>query len=238
MSVTASLFVPLRADSARPLITYYNDATGERVELSVATLSNWAAKTANWLRDELDIQPGDPISVALPAHWQTAGALLGAWWCGAHVVDVASKAEVALVTADNPVDTAATVAVVSLDPMGRGLREVPTGAVDYISDMRVHGDDFHPYGPVDGAEPALQSLSVDDVVCAAKATELRPGDRVLSTVDWTLPTGIVEGLLAPLAAGASIVQCANLDAATRERKISTERVTAILDADGITRLDG
>src|SRR5579859_6537412 len=37
----------LEADPARPLITFYDDATGERVELSVKTFDNWVAKTAN-----------------------------------------------------------------------------------------------------------------------------------------------------------------------------------------------
>ena len=36
----------LAADPGRPLVTFYDDATGERVELSVATFANWVAKTA------------------------------------------------------------------------------------------------------------------------------------------------------------------------------------------------
>ena len=50
--VTSSALTPaglladaLRADPGRPLITFYDDATGERVELSVATFGNWVAKT-------------------------------------------------------------------------------------------------------------------------------------------------------------------------------------------------
>ncbi len=37
----------LRADSGRPLVTFYDDATGERVELSVTTYANWVAKAAS-----------------------------------------------------------------------------------------------------------------------------------------------------------------------------------------------
>ena len=38
MSVTEILFTPLlKADSGRPLITHYDDATGSRIELSRAT---------------------------------------------------------------------------------------------------------------------------------------------------------------------------------------------------------
>ena len=43
----------LRADPVGPRITYYDDASGERIELSAVTLANWAAKTGNLLRDEL-----------------------------------------------------------------------------------------------------------------------------------------------------------------------------------------
>ena len=42
----------LRADSSRPLITFYDDATGERVELSVTTYANWVAKVASLLVEE------------------------------------------------------------------------------------------------------------------------------------------------------------------------------------------
>ena len=45
---------------ARPLVTFYDDATGERVELSVATYANWVAKTAGLAQDELDARARRP----------------------------------------------------------------------------------------------------------------------------------------------------------------------------------
>ena len=57
----------LRDDPAGPRITYYDDATGERIELSTVTLANWAAKTANLLRDEYGAGPGSAVAVLLPA---------------------------------------------------------------------------------------------------------------------------------------------------------------------------
>ena len=48
-----------RRDPTRPLLTWYDDATGERTELSGATLANWVAKTANLLVDGLGLGPGD-----------------------------------------------------------------------------------------------------------------------------------------------------------------------------------
>ena len=41
----------IATDPTRPLLTFYDDATGERTELSGATLANWVAKTANLLVD-------------------------------------------------------------------------------------------------------------------------------------------------------------------------------------------
>ncbi len=87
MNLADALLDPLlRADPMGPRITYYDDATGERIELSTVTLANWAAKTANLLRDELGAGPGTRVAVLLPAHWQTAAVLLGVWWIGAEVV--------------------------------------------------------------------------------------------------------------------------------------------------------
>ena len=58
----------LDRDPARPLLTYYDDATGERIELSVATFDNWVAKTAGLLRDGMGAQPGDRVALALASH--------------------------------------------------------------------------------------------------------------------------------------------------------------------------
>src|ERR671931_2549199 len=68
----ALLDAALRRDPARPLLTFYDDATGERAELSVTTFATWVAKTANLLRDDLGAGPGDTVSVDLPLHWQDA----------------------------------------------------------------------------------------------------------------------------------------------------------------------
>ena len=76
----------VRRDPTRPLLTWYDDATGERTELSGATLANWVAKTANLLVDGIGLGPGDRAGVSLPPHWQTAGVLLGCWSAGVEVV--------------------------------------------------------------------------------------------------------------------------------------------------------
>ena len=235
MTVTDQLLGPLlRADPARPRITHYDDALGSRVELSGATLANWAAKTANWLRDELDIQPGDAVAVLLPPHWQTAGVLLGVWWASATVTTSAAGAQVAFCGLDRiaagDADDAEEVAAVGLDAWGLGIRALPAGVRDYVTEARVHGDTFRPAVP--GADVAeVVTMVIAEVLAAARsrATELglSAGDRLLCTTGWD---GAVPGevLLAVLAADASLVQCTGADPAALTARRAAERITATL----------
>lgn len=215
MSLTDRLLRPLLSSSARPAVTHYDDAMGSRVELSVATLTNWAAKTANWLVEEFDVEPGDPVHVDLPAHWQTAGVLLGTWWCGGHVVTSADGARVSFIGPGGATGIADDTAVVALDPLGRGLgpQGAPGGAFDYLSDARTAGDDFTPIVPVAGDTPALLDADVDDVLARARARAdelgIGAGDRVLSTRAWALPDGVLDAFVAPLSVGAHVVQVSN-----------------------------
>jgi uncharacterized protein (TIGR03089 family) len=235
MTVTDALLAPvLAADPRRPLITFYDDATGERLEFSGETLANWVAKTANLLREECDVEPGQTVAVLLPAHWQTAAALLGAWWNGAVVVDDPTGADVALADAEHLGEAAAAGLVVgfSLDAFGRPLAGLPGDAVDYAGEVRLHGDAFLP-PPVPGDAPALGDASVDDVVGTARrrAAELGydTGTRVLSTADWPMAPegGLVDGLLAVLAAGGSLVQVRHPDPAALDRRAEVEKAVLV-----------
>ncbi|OQO90342.1 TIGR03089 family protein [Saccharomonospora piscinae] len=236
MSLTERVLRPLLSSSgARPALTHYDDAEGSRIELSVVTLANWAAKTANWLVEEFDVEPGDAVAVDLPAHWQTAGVLFGAWWCGAHVVTDRAEAAVTFVTPPHAAEAAATgpTAVVALDPLGRGLSSTPPdGALDYLSEARTCGDDFAPLLPVPGTTPALLGTSIDELLALARqratALGVGEGDRVLSTREWTLPDGAVDALLAPVVAGAHVVQVTHAEPAKVEAHRDAERVTVTL----------
>jgi uncharacterized protein (TIGR03089 family) len=233
MSLTDRLLRPLLTQPARPLITHYDDAAGTRVELSVATMANWAAKTANWLLDEFDVEPGDGVAVLLPAHWQTAGVLLGAWWCGAQVVTDPEGTRVAFVAPGGAADGAEATAVVALDPLGRGLTAAPpAGTLDYLAEARLAGDDFRPLSPIGGGTPALNSSTVDALFTEARGRAekfgVSAGDRVLSTRDWTIPDGVLDGLLAPLSVGAHIVQVTNADPAKLADRRRAERTTVDL----------
>ncbi len=221
----------MAANPAGPRITYYDDATGERIELSTATLANWAAKTANLLRDELGAGPGSRVAVLLPAHWQTAAVLFGAWWIGCEVVLDGSEADIALCTADRLDEADAAVgmgeiAVLSLDPFGKSVPDLPLGVTDYATSVRVHGDQIvperHPGAALDGR-------SVADVLSAARASATAQGltaaDRIMSTTGWVSADDLIERLLAPYVVGASLVQVANPDPGLLDRRREAERST-------------
>ncbi|MEV6767020.1 TIGR03089 family protein [Nocardia sp. NPDC051030] len=229
-TLTDAVLDPILArDPAGPRITHYDDATGARIELSALTLANWAAKTANMIRDEFGLSPGCRVAVLLPAHWQTAAVLLGCWWAGAEVVLHADPdAELAMVTAER-IDEAgdiAEIAALSMDPMGMPVKNLPIGVTDYATAVRVHGDQFRP----GGVGCALDGMSVSEVLEEARKSAARQGftaeDRVLSSTSWETPAELIDGFVAVFAAGASLVQVTNPDPAVRERRIGTERVTA------------
>lgn len=223
----------MASDPAGPRITYYDDATGERIELSTATLANWAAKTANLLRDELGAGPASRVAVLLPAHWQTAAVLFGIWWIGAEVVlpGPGIEADVALCTADRLTEADAAVgmgevAVLSMDPFGKPAPDLPVGVTDYATAVRVHGDQITPER---SPGPALAGRSADDVLAAARESAAAQGltatDRVLSSAPWGSADELVRNLIAVFAVGASLVQVANADPAALDRRRQTERVT-------------
>ena len=248
----ALLAAALARDPAGPLLTYYDDATGERTELSTTTLANWVAKTANLLRDDVGTAPGDRVAVLLPAHWQTAAILLGAWSAAAVVgteVGPGRKGAAAAFASGDRVGAAAgadEVFALSLAPLGRAFPDgPPAGARDYAVEVRAQGDRWS--GPlVEDAAPALETpdgtVTGGDLVEIAlrRAVELGllAGDRLLATESWDGPTGWVDGLLVPLAAGASIVLVANADPAALPARVLAERVTATLGVDvpGVRRL--
>ncbi|QIB45401.1 TIGR03089 family protein [Streptomyces aureoverticillatus] len=232
----------LAADPARPLVTYYDDATGERVELSVATFANWVAKTANLLQGELSAEPGDRLALLLPAHWQTAVWLLACSSVGV-VADVGGDPATAdlVVSGPDTLDAARACSgervALALRPLGGRFPQPPEGFADYAVEVPSQGDRFAAYAPVDPDEPALAIAGLEltgaELVERARADAaelgLAPGSRLLSALPYDTWDGLSAGLYAPLAAGASVVLCRHLDRLGEgglEKRIESERVTA------------
>jgi uncharacterized protein (TIGR03089 family) len=253
--VAAALAARLRADGASPLVTFYDDATGERVELSGTTLDNWVAKTANLLVDTLGLAPGDRVGVDLPAHWLAVVILLAAWSAGCEVLvavgpeqdggerePAADPAEddpddevtgdlQALFVAESLVDAALglgadEVVALSLRPFGARMAHPVAGVLDFAAEVPAHGDRFAAPAP-----PPAQAALLARAGEVAAAAGLGPGDRVLSTAGPASAEGLLATVLAPLVAGASVVLCrhleANLDDTALARRITTEKVTMV-----------
>lgn len=204
----------LRRDGSRPLFTYYDDATRERVELSVATTANWVAKTANHLVDELDIGDGDAVSVLLPLHWQTAVVLLASWAVGAQ----ASFEPGGRATFTTDLD--------STEESTIGLALAPMGA-DFARLIAVQPDVFVPLSP-----------SGSDLVEAA-ASDVPHAARILTVLPYDAPRAVDYALIAPLVVDGSVVMVRHADLPTLTDHASTERVTHTLGVtiDGLPRLD-
>jgi uncharacterized protein (TIGR03089 family) len=203
----------LRSDPGRPLLTMYDDATGERIELSVTTFANWVFKTANLLIDELMLDPDELVSLDLPAHWQPAVIQVAVLVAGGRIATDPARITFWLEGTELPSDPVVEEIVgLSLRPMGMGLSATPPGVMDYAVDVRGHGDHYSPRNP------------------ATLVTVEPLAERVL--------TERLDPLLAALAGGGSLVLCRHTDATKLLHRAQTELATATLGLEvaGLVRL--
>jgi uncharacterized protein (TIGR03089 family) len=208
------LAAELARDGSRPLFTYYDDTTGERVELSVATTANWVAKTANFLVDECSVDAADLVTVRLPLHWQSAVVLLACWSVGAQV-SFDTGGIVTFTTSDVAAD--GEVVVLTMAPMG----------ADFSRLVAAQPDSFVPF-----------EASGEDLVDAA-ATDLPHGARVLTVLPYDTADALSYGLIAPLAGSGSVVVVSHPDGSQLTAHAEAERVTHTLGITigGLPRLD-
>ncbi len=215
--------------SPQPLLTFYDDGTGERTELSGITVGNWVAKTGNMLTDGYGLGAGETAVVRLPVHWQSAAVLLGCWSAGLRVdadgpADIGFAADPQLLDATDAGDRL----LLGLHPFGLPLREVPAGFTDYVAEVRGFGDRYSPRARE--ADPATIARSQAELVAAARerAAQLAipAGTRLLLDVDTHADP--LDWLLAPLAVGASTVLCRRLDRSRLDDRASSEQVGLVL----------
>jgi uncharacterized protein (TIGR03089 family) len=234
----AALSALLGREPARPLVTFYDDATGERIELSVATYANWVAKTAGLAQDELDAERGGLLLVDLPTHWLGAVWLGAAWSLGLAVTDDPSTVERADLVVCGPDGVAAyaahaarsQVVALSLRPLGARFAEpLPTGVTDYGAVVLAQPDAFVPWDPPaatdaawHGADGSLtQGALLEE---AAGSGVVEPGGRLLTDTNPCSRTGLAS-LLAPVALGASTVWVRHPDESSWAARAEQERAT-------------
>jgi uncharacterized protein (TIGR03089 family) len=179
------------------------------------------------------------VALLLPTHWQTQVWLLACWSAGAvAVLDGGAVAEAdAVIAGPHALETGLACRgermASALRHLGAPFPEAPAGYLDYAVEVPGHGDVFAPYVPVDPDVTACQlngsALTGRQLADAgrdgAATLGLSAGDRLLHAGDMDDLAGLAGGLLTPLAAGASVVLCRNLDPSLLERRLATERIT-------------
>lgn len=234
-TTSAHLRRALASDPAGPRLTFYDDASGERVELSTTTLANWVAKTVNLLVLECGVGAGDTVLLHLPRHWLTAVWVLAADAVGAEVIMGTDRSHgsagstalesvaVAVIGPDRIADPpeADEVFAASLAPFAAPFgAELPTLVRDYTVDARMMPDQLTgqvgPAGPLGGLAEA-----------SAAAHGIQGDDRLAALGDLGDLDSLVDGWLAPLAVGASVVWVRNPDPELCVRRWATEGVTAV-----------
>ena len=198
----------LLADPGQPFVTFYDDSTGERTELSVKTWANWVSKTANLFADELMLDPGDDLRVDLPPHWLGTVFLGASLCCGLSLDDTAP---VAIVGPDGLTGSlASTTMACALHPFATRFTEpLPPGVLDHGVLWAGQSDVFSPTEPTE-----LGAVVADD-------------RRVITDLDPLSDDGrlLLVGLLA--GSGSLVLLRAVADSEWPARSQS-ERATALL----------
>jgi len=220
----------LRVDPSRPFVTYYDEATGERVELSLVTYANWVAKASSLLADEHGLERGARIRVDLPPHWLSF-VFLGAAWNVGLVVSGGDADDVEAVvcgprTLGRWAGGDALVLACALLPLGvRFAEALPAGVHDVGVEIWGQPDAFAPWDPPEADDPATSwGLTQSDVVTAAAGSTLTGGSRLLSETDPASPPGTAS-LTEPLLCGGSVVLVAHADRDRLAAIAATERVS-------------
>ncbi len=234
-------------DPAAPFVTFYDGATGERVELSTTTFNNWVAKTANLLRDEMDLTAGDRVGLTLPLHWLTPVWTAATWAVGATLVvnpRASAQSELAilvvgpddvLVAGDSAAaSTSAEIIACSLRPMATGFQApLPQGVMDYAVEVRAHGDHFSGHAGLPSGQPVLvigtqeltQPAVAEHAAELARRWDLHVQGRLL--VESTITPGLEHTLAAysvPQAVFGSVVIVRN--AGTRLNHLAEQELVS------------
>ncbi|WP_027861973.1 TIGR03089 family protein [Marmoricola sp. URHB0036] len=227
----------LSGDPGQPLLTAYDDTTGERTELSVTTYANWVSKTANLLTDELGLDAGDTVLLDLPSHWLVP-VFLGAAWSSA--LSVATDTDVLhdlVVCGPDSVERhqhADTVVACALLPFAvRFAEPLPEGVLDYGVLWPGQSDVFVPLTPPTPDTPAW--LAAGDARTQAELLEeatgagYAPGARLLTDVHPAADHG-VPAFLGPLLSGGSLVLLRDPRELTWPARLEDERADVQLRA--------
>jgi uncharacterized protein (TIGR03089 family) len=243
MGVPAS-FSPDLETADRPVLTFYDDRTGERREFTAAALGELAGRVARLLREGCGLRPGDRVAIQAPPHWQTAAAVLGAWSVGA-ALSFRLSATAGLKTLDTTDGETLDALFVERARIDDWLDEVPDARHRFVllgtdvpagyRDLVTAIDGYPGTLPAYGLVRPDQAASADGTSfgawgrlagALAEQWDLRPGARLL--IDANEHEHPVKWLLTPLSVGATVVLCANLDPDRLDARVAAEHVTKVV----------
>jgi uncharacterized protein (TIGR03089 family) len=223
----------LAAEPGRPLVTFYDHASGERTELSVATYANWVAKTASLLVDEHGLERGQVLRLDLPTHWLGPVLLGAAWTVGLTVALDGDPHADAWFTGPEGLTRWAgragdgVVLATALHPLGRPFDEpLPDGVLDLGTEVWSQPDSFVALDPPGPDDLALEGVTQREVwETAAGGSLLTGGGRLLTRVNPASPSGI-PCFTEPLVRDGSVVLVAHPDDDRLEATYAAERATS------------
>lgn len=209
MSLSTILPRLVGADPTAPALTYYDDASGERIELSARVLTMWASKAAHWLTEEMLVEPGSAVLLDLPArHWRQIYWAFGVWLVGGEVLtsDPEHRADV----------------VVTMDGAGSGAGDLiePERALapSELTSFPDRFDGFAAAGAddaaLDGADHAHLEADMSDPNSPTQARRLMFTD--------TDAAQTIRQVVRTLGAGGSVVLVRNEDPALRADRAAAE----------------
>lgn len=221
----------LRADPARPRVTFYEDTPGptggERIELSGKVLANWVSKAANALQEEWDVAPGQTVRLALPPHWRALYWALAVWSVGACVGLDDMEADV-LVTDDPALAAAADVpaVLVTLAALARSAPDgAPAGVVDEARELSTYADQFSSWEEPDAGDLALRTEAGGSTYAEVVTQQEWPQGTRLHTRSPDLE-GVLLDALAVWARDGSVVLSRGPGSPDRDRdRLAAEGVT-------------
>lgn len=219
----------LRDDPGQPLVTFYDDATGERTELSATTYANWVAKTAGVLVDDLGLDAGDTVALDLPAHWLGPVLAGGTWLAGLELVSEGA-ADVVVHGPDGSDRQAGQRVGCALLPFAVAARGPwPPGVLDFGTLWPGQPDAFLGV-PGSATDPAYDGT--DQATLIARATSYDGGAERWITDLNPVDAGGVALLLGTLVHGGSVVWTARPDPELWVGRAGSERATRQLRVAG------
>jgi hypothetical protein len=198
-----------RADPGRPLLTTYDDLTGERVGRSLATFDNWVCKLANLFGAEWGLDAGDVVAIRVEKTWQRVASVVAAWTAGLTIML-------------DPTPDASPVGVVPIGPWDDFARDVPGQPDVLIQSATITGTDA---ALIDSTGTSTHAALVARGLAAAGAVGLTPGGRLATDAPGDDPGWLDLVALAPLATGSSLVHVVGASAERRVRIAEQERAT-------------